>query len=387
MITVDDIPRVEGAAWVRRAYAFLAQIPPLPSVSSSPSIDRELAFHIRMYSAHEVRVWVASNLMWFEEGLELLSDARLALTSAVKEYGDGFPLPATDGLPAMPGVFLQNQAPPSYDLATVRRARLFRYHIDDAVIRISATFEKIPGLLGSYYSIQFRDKAELFSELMKRCPEAPLLSRMREIVGSQAFQEGQRYRNPRIHSLGASFRALYGGRAEIFETLVMSPGCVFIKTRLTVTADQLFELAKAFYGAALDFMRAGVGLVQAHPRRFTRENPFVARRIQKPILHRGVDENKMPVDWTDEFSTDDERIWCTALVHSAKGRKVRVRWHLGGRTESSQDTAVEDDRELKVTCWIGPDAGRKLRPGPGSVEWWLDGELLWKVRFRVVESA
>jgi hypothetical protein len=325
--------------------------------------------------------------MWFEEGLQSLSDARLALTFAVRAYGHGFPSPPTDGLVDTPGALLLQGEPSRYDPATVERACMFRYHIDDAVIRTSATFEKVAGLLGSYYSIDFRNKTELYSKLRSKWPQEILVKRLQDIRRSAAFREGQDYRNPRIHSLGASFRALYGGRPEISESLVACPGIVLVKPRRTVAADQLFRLAKAFYRAAARFTRGAARLIEAHPLRFTREDPFVARRIQRPALHRDVDENKMPVELTDEFCTKDQRIYCTALVHSAKGRVLKIRWYLGNRLKLSQDTLVGDDQELKATACMEADPGQAFRPAHGLVQWWLDDELIWKMRFRIVEAA
>lgn len=105
------------------------------------------------------------------------------------------------------------------------------------------------------------------------------------------------------------------------------------------------------------------------------------------MLHNDIDENKMPVDMTNEFSTNVQRIYCTALVHSAKGRMLRVRCYLGNQVESFEDVAIEDDRELKATVYLAPDPGRTLRPGRGFFEWCLDDQVMWRVPFRIVQSA
>lgn len=381
----SDVPSIDNALWVKRAFKFLGQIPPLPSSTDFHPKDPQLSNNTRMYAYFEARSWVASNLMWLEESVQLLSDARLALSLAGESYGEGFPVPAEHI--SMPGaILLLKEPPPKYDKEIVERARFFRYHIDDAIIRTSASFYKGEGLLGSYYSVEFKNRGHLLSNLKKKWPGDPLLEKLQDIEQAGEFKEGQRYRNPRIHSLGTSFRALYGEASEILDVVVMSPGSVALKPRSTVTAEDLFALAKAFYRSGVEFARTVQGLIRAHPLSFTEKQPFMARRIQKPSLHKNVDENKMPVDFADTFSTADQRICCTALVHNAKGRTVRVRWYFNNRLQESHDTVIEDDKELKATVCVSVEPGEGFLSGPGRVEWWLDDEILWKVPFRVVKA-
>ena len=283
------IPDLSTRLWARHAYAFLHRPPEIPS-----GLDTRFAMNTRMYSLIESEAWVASNLLWLEEALQLLSDSRLALAVAQRHYADGFPAPPSDI--ASPNMIRFGGPPPIPDPALTRRARFFRFYIDDAATRVSASFNKSAGLLASYYELEFSTWEKLFSDLENASTNQPALSWLRSIIASDAYKRGQRYRDPRIHGLGTSFRALYGGTPELLASVDMWPGIVGMRPRETVTAQRLLSISRSFYRKGVEFARAGVRLIESSPRTFTALQPFIARRIQQPSMHASVDSRKMPTD-------------------------------------------------------------------------------------------
>lgn len=384
-IALREFANVGSSAWFIRAYKFLSTVPQLP-------VPPRFSPNQRMYAYFEARAWIASNLMWLEESAQLLADAKHATTQALPLYNDGFPPPPEDV--AIPNALLlksKGPKPPAYDESVITRARFFRYNIDNAILRISSAFQKTTGLLASYYSIelpysnQAHPDSKLFAALKERWPDDPLLEKDLAILTSEAFRQGQQYRNPRIHGLGASFRALYGGSTEILEAIVLAPFAVGIKPRQVVTAEELLALTRDFYREAVAFLRTSAALIQAHPLTFTKERPFLARQLHNPMMHRSRDQDKTPSDYTDVFRPTDP-IYCSATVNRGGGEHFRIVWKFHGRSPRTSDMTIPEpaQEEFRITAFVRPDAGDAHPVGPASVEFWLRGKRVARASFRVV---
>ncbi len=160
---------------------------------------------------------------------------------------------------------------------------------------------------------------------------------------------------------------------------------VGLKPRPVLLPDALMELTDAFGKLASEFLRSALDLVEAHPRAFSKQAPFLPRKIQQPATHRGRDESKNPTDYTSRFGTRDT-MHCTALVHDAKGSTIVIKWKLQNRTAELGRIEVQEDGEKRLTATSAPDPPEENPVGRGYFEWWLDGKMCWRIPFDVVES-
>jgi hypothetical protein len=380
-LNVKTITPLENCGWLGEFYSFL-DIPPLPT----PDPPR-VSLNTRMYAQHEAMAWVSRCLMWLEEAHHLLVDSAYALTESAKFYGGGFP--ERDPETAMPGAFVFGKdRRPAPDAATVQRARFFRYQIDNSVIRTSASFRKVAGLLGEYYGVQVPHiNRRLFQRLVEHWNDDLRVRDLQDIASSSEFVAGEAYRNPRIHGIGSSFSVLCGGKAELYEAIVFHPGMVGVKERPALTADELFFMARGFYEKAVEFMRLALSLTRDHPMPYSKDRPFMPRVLQNPQLHKGVAANKQPTEYTNEFLSTDGAMHCSVLVHNGRGHNIKVRWRTAGQSYDCPLSAVDVDEEIRCTAHNYRENDEEFQVGEWHVEWWLDGEQVCKVPFKVIRVA
>lgn len=381
----SNLPAMDAASdWVLRTWVMLATQPPLPRSSIYGT-------NYRMYALYEASAWASNNMAWLEEVQQLLADARYALALARNNSRD-LPPPGDDI--HVPGFLRLGRIPRpgTADEGASRRARLFRFHIDNAVFRISAAYQKIVGLLGSYYDIdlpfnnQLVPNSKLFRSLRSGCGDPCAVVNLASLIEAPEYVGGQEYRNPRVHGLGLSYRALVGLDPEIEAASPIVPGVVGIKPRPSLTADELFDLALAFYRHSVRFARHSLAFLRHHPRAFSKANPFHPCPVQSPVTHRSVLPDKNATDFATEFGPRD-RIYVTAMIIRPEGEAITVKMRFRGRAEECDTVVFDGNVEKRLTVMYQADGGDSLPLGRASFEFWVDGVFRRKVRFTIVAPA
>jgi Phage integrase family len=75
------------------------------------------------------------------------------------------------------------------------------------------------------------------------------------------------------------------------------------------------------------------------------------------------------------------------LYSHGRGRKIKVRWRTAGQSYDCPLSAVEVDEEIRCTAHNYRENDEEFQLGDWHVEWWLDGEQICKVPFKVIRVA
>ena len=109
-------------------------------------------------------------------------------------------------------------------------------------------------------------------------------------------------------------------------------------------------------------------------------------KISDAIICKNVDENYAPIDKTDTFSQDTDKIYCSIKVTSTqKGAVIKAQWwnkSKGQLLDSSSYTVLKDNSAGNIAFSYATE-GQKLESGDYEAKIYVGDKLIKVAPFKV----